>query len=195
MISYILPTHDRPDRLAKSLTRIGRLCALEHGPLGGAEVVIVDNASHAPPTLPKRLANGLPVRSFRMASNQGAAARNFAAEQAQGDWLIMLDDDSYPLDTDFITVLDEAPPDVAAIGADIRLPDQRREAGGLPEVFVGCGDALLAAATLTRVCGGSLTLAALLGAVAGPLSPSSLGTWSSALLIFARESAGSARPS
>ncbi len=142
MISYILPTHNRPDRLAKSLARIGRLCADDHAQLGGAEVVIVDNASHAPPTLPRRLANGLPVRSFRMASNQGAAARNSAAEQAQGDWLIMLDDDSYPLDTDFIRVLDEAPPDVAAIGADIRLPDQRREAGGLPEVFLGCGAAI-----------------------------------------------------
>ncbi len=142
MISYILPTHDRPDRLAKSLTRIGRLCALDHAQLGGAEVVIVDNASHAAPTLPKRLANSLPVRSFRMASNQGAAARNFAAEQAQGDWLIMLDDDSYPLDTDFISVLDETPSDVAAIGADIRLPDERREAGGLPEVYVGCGAAI-----------------------------------------------------
>ncbi len=142
MISYILPTHDRPDRLAKSLTRIGRLSAGDHAQLGGAEVVIVDNASHAPPTLPRRLANGLPVRSFRMASNQGAAARNFAAERAQGDWLIMLDDDSYPLDTDFISVLDETPSDVAAIGADIRLPDQGREAGGLPEVFVGCGAAI-----------------------------------------------------
>jgi GT2 family glycosyltransferase len=142
VISYILPTHDRPDRLAKSLTHIGRLCADNHAKLGGAEVVIVDNASYAPPTLPGRLANGLPVRSFRMASNQGAAARNFAAEQAQGNWLIMLDDDSYPLDTDFISVLDEASPDVAAIGADIRLPDQHREAGGLPEVFVGCGAAI-----------------------------------------------------
>ena len=142
MISYILPTHNRPDRLAKSLTRIGRLSADDHAQLGGAEVVIVDNASYVPPTLPKRLANGLPVRSFRMASNQGAAARNFAAEQAQGDWLLMLDDDSYPLDTDFISVLDEAPSDVAAIGADIRLRDERREAGGLPEVFVGCGAAI-----------------------------------------------------
>ena len=142
MISYILPTHNRPDRLAKSLARIGQLCADDHAQFGGAEVIIVDNASDAPPTLPRRLANGLPVRSFRMASNQGAAARNFAAEQAQGDWLIMLDDDSYPLDTDFVRVLSEAPPEVAAIGADIRLPDQRREAGGLPEVFVGCGAAI-----------------------------------------------------
>ena len=142
MISYILPTHNRPDRLAKSLARIGRLCADDHAQLGGAEVVIVDNASHAPPTLPKRLANGLPVRSFRMASNQGAAVRNFAAEQAQGDWLIMLDDDSYPLDANFTHVLNEAPQDIAAIGADIVLPNGRREAGGLPEVFVGCGAAI-----------------------------------------------------
>ena len=40
---------------------------------------------------------------------------------------------------------------------------------------LGCGDALLAAATLTRVCGGSLTLAALLGAVAGAAQSQQLG--------------------
>ncbi len=40
---------------------------------------------------------------------------------------------------------------------------------------LGCGDALLAAATLTRVCGGSLTLAALLGAVAAAAQSQQLG--------------------
>ena len=142
VISYILPTHNRPDRLAKTLTCIGRLCADDHVALDDAELVVVDNASDSPPSIPDDLDNGLPVRALRLPSNRGAAARNVAAEQARGDWLIMLDDDSYPLDTNFIQVLNEAPSDVAAIGADIVLPNGRREAGGLPEVFVGCGAAI-----------------------------------------------------
>ena len=142
MISYILPTHNRPDRLAESLTCIGRLRADDHAAVGGAEVIIVDNASDTPPSIPDRLDNGLPVHAVRLSSNLGAAARNDAAEQARGNWLIMLDDDSYPLDTNFVHVLAEARPDVAAIGADIVLPNGRREAGGLPEVFVGCGAAI-----------------------------------------------------
>ncbi len=142
MISYILPTHNRPDRLAKSLTCIGRLRADDHPAFGTAEVIIVDNASDSPPSIPDELENGLPVHVVHLSSNLGAAARNIAAKQARGDWLIMLDDDSYPLDTDFIQVLNEATSDVAAIGADIVLPNGRREAGGLPEVFVGCGVAI-----------------------------------------------------
>ena len=142
MISYILPTHNRPDRLAKSLTQIRRLRADDYETLGGAEVIIVDNASDSPTANPDRLDNGLPVRTIHLSSNLGAAARNVAAEQARGDWLIMLDDDSYPLDANFTHVLHEAPQDIAAIGADIVLPNGRREAGGLPEVFVGCGAAI-----------------------------------------------------
>ncbi len=142
MISYILPTHNRPDRLAKSLTCIGRLRADDHAAAGGAEVIIVDNASDSPTAIPARLDNGLLVHTIHLSANLGAAARNVAAEQARGDWLIMLDDDSYPLDANFIHVLNEAPQDIAAIGADIVLPNGRREAGGLPEVFVGCGAAI-----------------------------------------------------
>ncbi|MCH8152631.1 MAG: glycosyltransferase [Planctomycetes bacterium] len=142
MISYILPTHDRPDRVARSLTAIGELSGDDQSRLGGAEVIIVDNASESPASLPRELPNGLRVQTIRLACNQAAASRNVAARRARGDWLIMLDDDSYPLDTAFVEVLAEAPPNVAAIGADITLPDGRREAGGLPEVFVGCGVAI-----------------------------------------------------
>ena len=80
MISYILPTHNRPDRLAKSLTCIGRLRADDHAAAGGAEVIIVDNASDSPTAIPDRLDNGLPVRTIHLSSNLGAAARNVAAE-------------------------------------------------------------------------------------------------------------------
>jgi hypothetical protein len=54
----------------------------------------------------------------------------------------MLDDDSYPLDAGHVAVLAAAPRDVAAVGAEVLLLDGSREAGGLPEVFVGCGAAL-----------------------------------------------------
>jgi len=54
----------------------------------------------------------------------------------------MLDDDSYPLDAGHLRVLEEALDDVAAIGAEIFLPDGNHEAGGLPEVIVGCGAAI-----------------------------------------------------
>jgi hypothetical protein len=55
----------------------------------------------------------------------------------------MLDDDSYPCDTGFIRRLMKAPAEVAAVSADIYLPGHaRRESGGLPEVFIGCGVAI-----------------------------------------------------
>ena len=125
LISYILPTHDRPDRVARTLEALGALAGDEHD-RAGAEVVVVDNASQPPPSLPRALANGLPVHSLRLASNRAAAARNVAAERAHGAWLVMLDDDSCPLDAGFAGLLADAPADVAAIGAEITLPSGER---------------------------------------------------------------------
>jgi hypothetical protein len=45
-------------------------------------------------------------------------------------------------------VIEEAHDDVAAIGAEIHLPNGGREDGGLPEVIVGCGAAVRRAAFL-----------------------------------------------
>ena len=66
---------------------------------------------------------------------------------------------------------------------DLPCMDDDAERRGRPSVHVAfgeatallAGDALLAAATLTRVCGGSLTLAALLGAVAAAAQSQQLG--------------------
>ena len=142
MISYILPTRNRPDRLAETLAALGRLSGDDHAAFGGAAVIVVDNASDPPADPPRKLSNGLPVETIRLRANEGAAARNRAARRAAGEWLVMLDDDSFPLDTAFLEVLATLPGDVAALGADITLPDGRREDGGLPEVFVGCGAAV-----------------------------------------------------
>ena len=142
MISYILPTRNRPGRLAETVAALGRLSGDDHAAFGGAAVIVVDNASDPPADPPRKLSNGLPVETIRLRANEGAAARNRAARRAAGEWLVMLDDDSFPLDTAFLEVLATLPGDVAALGADITLPDGRREDGGLPEVFVGCGAAV-----------------------------------------------------
>lgn len=147
MISYVLPTRNRPDALARTLDALASL------PPHNAELIIADNASDVPPRAPVELANGIPVRVLFRSHNEGAAARNHAAHAADpaSRWILMLDDDSHPIDLRFLEALTDQPADVAAVAAEIFLPSSRgREAGGLPEVFTGCGvairrDAFLAA--------------------------------------------------
>lgn len=147
MISYIVPTRDRPDELARTLGRIGHIAEHDrrlpnHEP---AEVVVIDNGSRFVPVVPTSLPNGVSVRMIVLDSNHGAASRNLGATRAHADsdWLIMLDDDSHPIDGRFIATLRQAERDVGIVTADIYLPGQnRREDGGLPEVFVGCGAAI-----------------------------------------------------
>lgn len=147
MISYVLPTRDRPELLAQTLDAIASLG--DHAEVGGAEVVIADNASTIPPVPPACLPSGVCVRMVRMERNIAAAARNAAvqASDSTSEWVIMLDDDSYPMDLGLSCALRDAAPDVQAIGAEILLPSAqgsppRHESGGLPEVFIGCGVAI-----------------------------------------------------
>lgn len=152
MLSYVIPTRDRLEDLSLTLRAIASLDhALAREVFGGVEVIVVDNASRVLPIVPPVLAGGIAVRPLFRASNEGAAARNVAALSASGPsrnpdhWLVMLDDDSAPLDTGFIEALASAPADVAAVGAEVLLKPGHhhgREAGGLPEVFIGCGVAI-----------------------------------------------------
>lgn len=144
LASLIIPTHQRPDALQHTLACLEALSLRPLQDAGGVELIIVDNASSPKAAIPRRLANGIPVTPVRLHENRGAAARNDAATLASGQWLVMLDDDSSPIDTAFLSALQHAEHDTAAICADIRLPTQpgqppRRESGGLPEVPVGCG--------------------------------------------------------
>lgn len=145
MITYVLPTRDRPHRLAQTLASLGALRGHDPAPGGPGEVIVVDNASHAAPDVPARLANGLRVHVLRRETNEGAASRNAGVRAADdcSEWVVMLDDDSCPTDTGFLRRLLRAPDDVAAVSADIYLPGlAHREIGGLPEVFIGCGVAI-----------------------------------------------------
>lgn len=149
--AFVLPTHNRFDVLGRTLEALGSLT------LGGYRgwVVVVDNASQSLPRVPRWLDNGLQVILVKASENLGTAARNLGLQagvqsvDASVEWVIMLDDDSYPLeqsDRPFASVLDGLfgqPDDVAAVSGDVVLPEQgTREWGGLPEVFVGCGVAI-----------------------------------------------------
>lgn len=145
MISYIIPTRNRPDDLARTLARIGSLPEHEPDGVEPAEVVVVDNASRHVPIVPRMLTNGVPVRLVLLDENLGAASRNRGVQHTHrsSQWVVMLDDDSHPINGSFVHALRDAPRDVGVVMADIRLPMQnRREDGGLPEVFVGCGCAI-----------------------------------------------------
>jgi len=149
MISAIIPTRDRPDELRATL---GHLIRFVEGGLGGPgidrenfEIIVVDNASTTEASAACEDITdgcGLNIRFIRLDENLGAAARNTGAQEANGDWLLMLDDDSVPLACDLHGVLGRAPADIAAIGGEIILPDGSHESGGMPEVIIGCGCAV-----------------------------------------------------
>jgi GT2 family glycosyltransferase len=152
MLTYVIPTRNRHQTLAETLSALERL-----GP-HHAEVLIFDNASDEPVAAPRTLASGVACRVVRLPTNIAAAARNLAITHAHpsSQWLIMLDDDSAPLDLGFISALREANSSTAIVAAEIFLPcapgasprhphhtrHPRHESGGLPEVFVGCGAAI-----------------------------------------------------
>lgn len=154
MIAYVIPTRNRPKQLATTLAAIGGIPSEAHECIGGAVVVIADNASSPAASAPEVLANGVEVKMLRLSANEGASARNRCAAEARSlgaQWLVMLDDDSWPVDGGFVEDLHDAPAEVWAVCADIHLPSAPvdaalgrppRESGGLPEVPTGCGVAV-----------------------------------------------------
>jgi GT2 family glycosyltransferase len=147
VISYILPTRDRPERLKATLQALASLG--DHSECGGAEVVVVDVGSRERLILARALESGLPIKYLLRERHEGALARNIAgaASDPAADWLVLLEDDSYPDDTEFLARLRDVPADIGAVSASVWLPTRpgrraERERGGLPEVFLGCGAAI-----------------------------------------------------
>lgn len=142
-IAIIIPTRDRTDRLALTLDQLARLWR-SPSQLSSVRLhaIVIDNASAAP-IKPGDLPFETTVR--RLELNEGSAARNVGVAIADPscEWVVMLDDDSAPVDLGFISRLDRQPANVAAVSADLWLPGlRRRETGGLPEVFIHCGVAI-----------------------------------------------------
>ena len=85
-ISVIIPTYGRPTLLEETLHSV------QSQTYPAAEVIIVDDHSPEPVTIPDELRAG--IRMLRHLRNQGpGAARNTGAAHATGDWVVFLDDD------------------------------------------------------------------------------------------------------
>jgi glycosyltransferase involved in cell wall biosynthesis len=92
-VSVVVPTYDRPDRLARCLDALARCEA----PDGGFEVVVVDDGSPEPlDDVVDRFRDRLDLRLERQAKAGPAAARNTGAALARGRLLAFTDDDCTP---------------------------------------------------------------------------------------------------
>ena len=76
-----------------------------------------------------------------MRDNLGPCAKNIALREARGEYVIFLDDDSFPLPCATARMMHhfENDPQLGAAVFTITLPDGSRECSAYPDVFIGCG--------------------------------------------------------
>lgn len=106
-VTAVILSCRRPRVLAEVLGR------LRDEPL--EEIIIVEHGGELPPDLG---AAGPPVHVISPGRNLGAPGRNLAARQARGEYLLMLDDDSYPYPgtVERMVELMDADPRLGALG-------------------------------------------------------------------------------
>jgi len=119
-VSVIIATHNRPEKLAETLSSLTR----QDNEAGEYEIIVVDDGSKPPVVIES--GNELPsVVLVRVEGLERSAARNRGAAAARGKLLIFIDDD-ISVEPDFVAAhvrSHEEWPGVLAVGA-IRLPDE-----------------------------------------------------------------------
>lgn len=140
--SLILATYGRRDVVRRVLDELQRLELSR----GDYEIIVVDNGSDD--GTPDVVAQSPGVRLIPLEENHGSCAKSFGVAAARGEYLVFLDDDSYPRRGALSALarhFDERPT-LGAAGFTIHLPDGAQECSALPHVFVGCGVGLRAEA-------------------------------------------------
>jgi len=143
-LSYVIITWNRRKRLLETLEHL-----YQHTPLHPSqfEVFVVDNASTdgTAQSVAQRFKR---VHLIALSQNEGMAARNHAMRAARGDYITILDDDSYPVGeavTRSMRYMD-IHPRTAAVTGRVVLPNGRLEASALPGVMIGCATTIRRAA-------------------------------------------------
>ncbi len=107
--SIVIPTYNRPERLANCLKAIANLDYSSDR----FEVIVVDDGSKTPlDSVVTPLQDKIQVKLLRQANAGPAAARNRGASEARGEFLAFTDDDCQPLPdwlTQFANSLATAP--------------------------------------------------------------------------------------
>jgi GT2 family glycosyltransferase len=118
VVTVVIPTRDRVDLLAPCINLVRR--TVRHEPL---ELVVVDNESRDPETL--RYLERFDGRVLRYPHRFNYARQmNLAARAANGEVLLLLNNDARPVDDEwFDAMLEHAlRPEVGAVGARLRFP-------------------------------------------------------------------------
>ena len=132
LVSVIIPNKDHIDDLEKCLVSIK-----EHGGWDNTEILVVENNSEDKATfeyydsLPERFSN-VKVLYYEGGFNF-SAINNFAAKQASGDHLLLLNNDVELLTDGFIKEMlsFSQREDVGAVGAKLYYPDDTIQHGGV----------------------------------------------------------------
>ena len=137
-LSYIIVTHNRREPLMKTLEILHRTTRL---PPGEWEAWVVDNAS-TDGTL-EAVKKAYPeVRVIARPTNEGVWSRSYAFGPARGEYLILLDDDSYPVIDDQRDAVGDSlrylrlNTQCAAVVGKVVLPDGSFEACAMPGVML-----------------------------------------------------------
>jgi GT2 family glycosyltransferase len=121
-LSIIVPTYNRPDSLASCVQSVVQL----DYPCDRFEALIVDDGSRVPPTESVReVKDAVNVRLLTQPHGGPARARNLAAWQAKGDYLVFIDDDCR-VPPDFLARVSaelQATPDTGIGGKTVNVLD------------------------------------------------------------------------
>ena len=147
-LSYVIVTHNRRDALVRTLLILPTVTPL---PADQYEIWVVDNGSTD--GTGDLLRREFPhIRLMERPANEGAAARSHAFGPSRGQYLILLDDDSYPIDStvaDSLAYMDTHRRSAALVGK-VLLPDGKLEACAMPAVMLS-GAVCLRRAALEQV--------------------------------------------
>jgi FkbM family methyltransferase len=132
LVSVIIPTRDRADLLAKCAEGV-----LQRTGYKNIELLIVDNGSVEPSAhqLFERLCRE--DKRVRLLSMPGpfnySALNNYAAREANGEVLLLLNNDISIIDPDWLRELvsQAIRPDVGVVGAKLLYPDGKLQHGGM----------------------------------------------------------------
>ncbi len=145
-VTFLISTHNRRDVLLRTLEEL-REIDRRSGLI--TETIVVDNASRDGTAI--AIEAGFPeVQLIRLNRNEGACAKNHGLGRAAGEFVMFLDDDSFPTVGSVRRMVDlfRDDPDLGAAVFNVTLPDNSRECSAYPSVLIGCGTAIRRTALL-----------------------------------------------
>lgn len=133
MIDFVISTFYRREILLGTLQRL-RTFRVPH------RVMVVDNASGDRTAWAVR--QEFPeVHLMALSENRGSCAKNLALPHCHGEFVVFLDDDSFPQPGSIERMVEhfQNNPNLGAATFTVTLPDGSRECSAYPDVFIGCG--------------------------------------------------------